>query len=160
MPIEVKIPEVGESVQEAVLAEWFKQDGDRVAKDEALLVIETDKVTLEVTAEVGGVLRIQVQAGETVAIGAVVAVIEPSDQAAAQETSGKKPAEAAVEKPSAKKAASEEKKPAPEGPSKPAEEQKKPKAEEPGAAADVAEAPDSKGPPTCLPCQEGGSIAQ
>ena len=54
MSVEVKIPHVGESVQEAILAEWFKQDGDAVAKDEALFVIETDKVTLEVTAEVDG----------------------------------------------------------------------------------------------------------
>jgi len=81
MPVEVKIPHVGESVQEAILAEWFKQDGDSVAKDEALFVIETDKITLEVMAEVAGILRIQVPAGETVAIGAVVAVIEPSGQA-------------------------------------------------------------------------------
>jgi 2-oxoglutarate dehydrogenase E2 component (dihydrolipoamide succinyltransferase) len=81
MSVEVKIPHVGESVQEAVLAEWFKRDGDRVAKDEALLVIETDKVTLEVTAEVDGVLSIQVAAGETVAIGAVVAAIAPGEPA-------------------------------------------------------------------------------
>jgi 2-oxoglutarate dehydrogenase E2 component (dihydrolipoamide succinyltransferase) len=80
MPVEVKIPHVGESVQEAVLAEWFKQDGDSVAKDEALLVIETDKVTLEVAAEVAGILRIQTPAGETVTIGAVVAVIEPGER--------------------------------------------------------------------------------
>ncbi len=78
MAVEVKIPTVGESVQEAILAEWFKQDGDQVARDEPLLVIETDKVTLEVTAEVGGTLRIKVPAGETVAIGAVVATIDPS----------------------------------------------------------------------------------
>jgi 2-oxoglutarate dehydrogenase E2 component (dihydrolipoamide succinyltransferase) len=45
MSIEIKIPSVGESVQEAVLAEWFKQDGDTVRKDEPLFVIETDKVT-------------------------------------------------------------------------------------------------------------------
>mgnify|MGYP000323145279 CR=1 FL=1 len=51
MSIEIKIPSVGESVQEAVLAEWFKQDGDTVSKDEPLFVIETDKVTLEVVAE-------------------------------------------------------------------------------------------------------------
>lgn len=92
MVVEVKIPTVGESVQEAILAEWFKQDGDPVAQDEPLFVIETDKVTLEVTAEVGGTLRIKVPAGETVAIGAVVATIDPSmaaavapEQAAAQE---------------------------------------------------------------------------
>jgi pyruvate/2-oxoglutarate dehydrogenase complex dihydrolipoamide acyltransferase (E2) component len=74
--IEVKIPSVGESVQEAVLAEWFKQNGDMVEKDEALFVIETDKVTLEVTAEAAGILTILVQAGETVAVGTVVAKIE------------------------------------------------------------------------------------
>ncbi|MEJ2661571.1 MAG: 2-oxo acid dehydrogenase subunit E2 [Desulfobacteraceae bacterium] len=84
MSVEVKIPHVGESVQEAVLAEWFKQDGDQVAKDEALLVIETDKVTLEVTAEVAGVLAIQVPAGETVAVGAVVAAIDPGEAAEAE----------------------------------------------------------------------------
>lgn len=93
MPVEVKIPHVGESVQEAILAEWFKQDGDMVAKDEALFVIETDKVTLEVTAEVGGILRIQVPAGETVAIGAVVALIETSDQTAADKPPASAPAE-------------------------------------------------------------------
>jgi 2-oxoglutarate dehydrogenase E2 component (dihydrolipoamide succinyltransferase) len=76
MPIDIKIPSVGESVQEAVLAEWFKKDGDTVQKDEALLVIETDKVTMEVVAEVDGVLKIMIQEGETVAIGAVVGQIE------------------------------------------------------------------------------------
>ncbi len=76
MPIDIKIPSVGESVQEAVLAEWFKKDGDTVQKDEALLVIETDKVTLEVVAEAGGVLKILIEDGETVAIGAIVGRIE------------------------------------------------------------------------------------
>ena len=82
MSIEIKIPSVGESVQEAVLAEWFKQDGDTVRKDEPLFVIETDKVTLEVVAEVDGVLKILVAAGETVAIGTVVGALEPVDAAA------------------------------------------------------------------------------
>jgi 2-oxoglutarate dehydrogenase E2 component (dihydrolipoamide succinyltransferase) len=77
MSIEIKIPSVGESVQEAVLAEWFKKDGDTVRKDEPLFVIETDKVTLEVVAEADGVLTILVQAGETVAIGTVVGSLEP-----------------------------------------------------------------------------------
>ncbi|RTZ95189.1 MAG: dihydrolipoamide succinyltransferase [Deltaproteobacteria bacterium] len=77
MTIEIKIPSVGESIQEAVLAEWFKQDGDSVQKDEPLFVIETDKVTLEVAAEVDGVLKILAAEGETVAIGAVVGTLEP-----------------------------------------------------------------------------------
>ena len=76
MIVEVKVPGVGESVTEATLAEWFKKDGDPVQKDEPLFVIETDKVTLEVVAEADGVLSIKVQAGETVAIGAVVGTID------------------------------------------------------------------------------------
>ena len=76
MSIDIEIPSVGESVQEAVLAEWFKKDGETIQKDEVLLVIETDKVTLEVVAEAGGVLKILIQEGETVAIGAVVGQIE------------------------------------------------------------------------------------
>ncbi len=76
MQIEIKIPSVGESVKEAVLAQWYKQSGDRVHKDEAILVIETDKVTLEVVAESDGVLTITVPEGETVAIGTVVGFID------------------------------------------------------------------------------------
>jgi len=76
MTIEIKVPSVGESVTEATLAEWFKKDGETVKKDEPLFVIETDKVTLEVVAEADGVLSIKIQAGETVAIGAVVGAID------------------------------------------------------------------------------------
>jgi len=78
MEIEIKIPSVGESVKEAILAQWYKKDGDRVRKDEAILVIETDKVTLEIVAEADGILKIKVFEGETVAVGAVVGAIEIS----------------------------------------------------------------------------------
>lgn len=86
MAIEVKVPHVGESVQEAILAEWFKQDGDQVVKDEPLFVIETDKVTLEVVAEVAGVLHITVAEGETAAIGTVVGTIDPEAEGIRPET--------------------------------------------------------------------------
>jgi 2-oxoglutarate dehydrogenase E2 component (dihydrolipoamide succinyltransferase) len=76
MAHDVKVPSVGESVTEALLVQWLKNDGDTVQTDEPLFVIETDKVTLEVTADTGGTLKIKVKEGETVAIGAVVAVIE------------------------------------------------------------------------------------
>jgi 2-oxoglutarate dehydrogenase E2 component (dihydrolipoamide succinyltransferase) len=76
MLIEIKVPSVGESVTEAVLAQWFKQDGDVVRKGEPLYVIETDKITLEVEAEADGVLNIKAAEGETVAIGAVVGTID------------------------------------------------------------------------------------
>ncbi len=84
MTTEIKIPSVGESVQEALLAEWFKKDGDVVKKDEPLFVIETDKVTLEVVAEADGVLTIQVDAGTTVAIGTVAGIINPAAKPTAE----------------------------------------------------------------------------
>jgi 2-oxoglutarate dehydrogenase E2 component (dihydrolipoamide succinyltransferase) len=76
MPIDITVPSVGESVKEAVLAQWFKEDGEGVQKDEPVFLIETDKVTLEVVAEADGVLHIKVPEGDTVAIGAVVGSIE------------------------------------------------------------------------------------
>jgi 2-oxoglutarate dehydrogenase E2 component (dihydrolipoamide succinyltransferase) len=82
MVVEIKVPSVGESVTEALLAQWFKKDGDQVKKGEALFVIETDKVTLEVEAEADGVLKISVKEGETVSVGAVVGIIEAATAAA------------------------------------------------------------------------------
>jgi len=81
MEIEIKIPSVGESVQEAVLVEWYKKDGDEVQKDEPLFVIETDKVTLEIVAEASGILKILIREGETVSIGAVVGSIDAKEVA-------------------------------------------------------------------------------
>ena len=80
---EIKVPSVGESVTEALLAQWFKADGDLVKAEEPLFVIETDKITLEVVAEAEGILSIKVPEGETVAIGAVVGTL---DTAAAAKT--------------------------------------------------------------------------
>ncbi|UFS71504.1 2-oxoglutarate dehydrogenase complex dihydrolipoyllysine-residue succinyltransferase [Geomonas sp. RF6] len=85
--MELKVPPVGESVTEALIARWLKSDGSSVAKDEAVCEIETDKVTLEITSEIAGTLSIVVQEGETVKIGTVIARIE---EGAAKEA---KPAE-------------------------------------------------------------------
>ncbi len=82
MVVEIKVPSVGESVTEALLAQWFKKDGDQVKKGEALFVIETDKVSLEVEAEADGVLKISVKEGETVSVGTVVGTIEAAAAAA------------------------------------------------------------------------------
>lgn len=84
MLIEIKVPSVGESVTEALLAQWFKSEADLVKKDEPLFVLETDKVTLEVVAEGDGVLSIKVPEGETVAIGTVVGTLD-TDAAAQPE---------------------------------------------------------------------------
>ena len=111
MLVEIKVPSVGESVTEAILAEWFKKDGEPVRKGEALYVLETDKVTLEVEAEADGVLKIGVAEGETVAIGAVVGTIdtaaetvaapdrEPDSQDAAPAAAPQEPKAAAVKMP-------------------------------------------------------------
>jgi len=100
MLIEIKIPSVGESVTEALLAQWFKNDGDLVKNDEPLFVIETDKVTLEVVAEADGVLAITVAEGEMVAIGAVVGTLDSDGVArAAAPAAGGEPDEPAPAEP-------------------------------------------------------------
>jgi 2-oxoglutarate dehydrogenase E2 component (dihydrolipoamide succinyltransferase) len=76
MTIEIKVPALGESVSEATIARWFKQQGDTVKVDEPLVELETDKVTIEVPAPAGGVLQtISAQSGETVKVGAVLGAI-------------------------------------------------------------------------------------
>ncbi|TWJ33402.1 2-oxoglutarate dehydrogenase complex dihydrolipoyllysine-residue succinyltransferase [Geobacter argillaceus] len=70
--MDIKIPEVGESVHEALVAKWLKEDGAAVQRDEPLCELETDKITLELPAEADGVLTIAVPAGETVKIGTVI----------------------------------------------------------------------------------------
>ena len=75
--VAIKIPKVGESVQEAYLAEWYKQDGEIVNAGEPLLAFETDKISAEVAAGATGVLKHEVNVGETVPIDSVVGTIEP-----------------------------------------------------------------------------------
>jgi len=79
---EVRIPNLGESVTEATIAHWEKNDGDVVGPDDMVLELESDKATMELPAGRAGVLRILKQAGETVAEGDVVARIEENAQAA------------------------------------------------------------------------------
>ena len=76
--MELKVPEVGESIFEAEIGKWHKKDGETVSKDDLLCELETDKISLEINAEVDGVLHIQAQEGETVKIGAVIGAIEES----------------------------------------------------------------------------------
>jgi 2-oxoglutarate dehydrogenase E2 component (dihydrolipoamide succinyltransferase) len=83
MAIDVKIPELGESVSEATIVRWLKADGATVQADEVLLEIETEKAAMEVAAEVGGRLSILQQAGASVQAGAVVGRIAEDKGAAA-----------------------------------------------------------------------------
>src|SRR6266568_3865477 len=76
MSIEVRVPTLGESIVDAVIARWLKHEGDTVTQGEALVELETDKVNVEVTADQSGVLqKIARQEGETVAVGDVLGVI-------------------------------------------------------------------------------------
>jgi 2-oxoglutarate dehydrogenase E2 component (dihydrolipoamide succinyltransferase) len=103
MVLEVKIPEVGESITEGFLAEWCKADGDWVEAEEVLLVLETDKITLNVNAEAAGELKILEPEGATVQVGQVVATID-TEAAPRAAPAGEKPVAEAPE-------------PAPEAPS-------------------------------------------
>jgi 2-oxoglutarate dehydrogenase E2 component (dihydrolipoamide succinyltransferase) len=77
MPIELKIPEVGESITEVQIAEWLKAEGDTVQKDEPVVVIDSEKTTVELPAPESGTLgKILRKAGETVAVGEVIGQLE------------------------------------------------------------------------------------
>ena len=74
---DIRVPTLGESVTEATVGKWFKQQGDAVAVDEPLVELETDKVTLEVPAPAAGVLsEVAVKNGDTVAVGALLGQIK------------------------------------------------------------------------------------
>jgi 2-oxoglutarate dehydrogenase E2 component (dihydrolipoamide succinyltransferase) len=84
MASEVKVPTLGESVSEATVGQWLKKPGEAVALDEPIASLETDKVAVEVPSPVAGVMGQQlVQEGDTVAVGAVIAVIEAAGAAVA-----------------------------------------------------------------------------
>ncbi|MBV6415617.1 MAG: Dihydrolipoyllysine-residue succinyltransferase component of 2-oxoglutarate dehydrogenase complex [Steroidobacteraceae bacterium] len=84
MTIEIKVPQLPESVADATLVAWHKKAGDAVRRDDNLADLETDKVVLEVPAPTNGVLKeIRIQGGTTVTSGQVLAIIEEGAAAAA-----------------------------------------------------------------------------
>ena len=84
MATSVKMPHMGESVAEGTIAKWLKAEGEAVAKDEPLVEVTSDKVDYEIPAPAAGrVARILVREGQTVAVGAELAVIEETERAAA-----------------------------------------------------------------------------
>ena len=77
MAVEIKVPVLGESVVEATVAKWMKSAGEAVGADEAIVELETDKVTLEVPSPVNGVLAdIVAKEGDTVGVDALLALVE------------------------------------------------------------------------------------
>ena len=88
MTIEVKVPQLPESVADATLVAWHKSPGDRVSRDENLADLETDKVVLEVPAPADGILKeIRISDGTTVTAGEILAVLEEGEAAAAKSES-------------------------------------------------------------------------
>ncbi|HKY59492.1 MAG TPA: 2-oxoglutarate dehydrogenase complex dihydrolipoyllysine-residue succinyltransferase [Gemmatimonadota bacterium] len=112
MPLEIKVPSLGQSVPEATVGKWLKKEGDEVAADEALVELETDKINMEVTAFRAGTLaEIRKQEGATVAVGEVLGLIAQEGEkveAAKEEAPGKeeKPGKKA-DKPRAEEAPAE-----------------------------------------------------
>ena len=84
MSIEVKVPAVGESIESGVVSVWHKKSGEYVEAGEALLTLETDKVSTEIAAEKAGIIETKVDEGQEVKIGEVVAVIDDKATAPAK----------------------------------------------------------------------------
>src|SRR5262245_50060046 len=88
MPVEVRVPQLGESVVEATVGSWLKREGDQVAAGEPLVQLETEKVNVEVAAERAGVReRIAHREGDTVAPGDVLATLADGQGPAARAAS-------------------------------------------------------------------------
>ncbi|MGZ6385457.1 MAG: 2-oxoglutarate dehydrogenase complex dihydrolipoyllysine-residue succinyltransferase [Ktedonobacteraceae bacterium] len=79
--VEIRVPALGESIVDAVIATWLKNEGDEVKQGEALVELETDKVNVEVSAEQGGILqKILKQAGDVVGVGDVLCMVGENDR--------------------------------------------------------------------------------
>lgn len=72
----MKVPSPGESIKEVEIATWLVKDGDYVEKDQAIAEVDSDKATLELPAEMSGVITLKAEEGDTVAVGAVVCLID------------------------------------------------------------------------------------
>ena len=81
MPVDVVLPELGESVTDAILVEWLKSDGEAVTVDEPLAVIETDKADVELPAPSAGVLHTLKADGDTIEVGETIATIDEDGKA-------------------------------------------------------------------------------
>jgi 2-oxoglutarate dehydrogenase E2 component (dihydrolipoamide succinyltransferase) len=97
MAIELKVPEVGESITEVEIGDWFKKEGDSVAKDENVVSIESEKATVELPAPNAGTLsKILKRKGEMAKVGEVIGLVESNGEARVE---AKKPTEAPAAKP-------------------------------------------------------------
>ena len=81
--MEIKVPELAESITEGTVASWLKQPGDQVEKGEAIVELETDKVNIEVPSDEAGILsEVMAAEGDTVRVGETIAIITAGGEAA------------------------------------------------------------------------------
>jgi 2-oxoglutarate dehydrogenase E2 component (dihydrolipoamide succinyltransferase) len=89
MPVELRVPAIGESITEVQIAAWLRSPGETVRQDEPIVLVETEKASLELPAPVSGILRETLKKpGETATIGEVIAYLEESPAAVAGEPGG------------------------------------------------------------------------
>ena len=81
MILEMKVPSPGESITEVEIAQWLVSDGDYVEKDQAIAEVDSDKATLELPAEVSGIITLKAEEGDAVEVGAVVCLIDTEGKA-------------------------------------------------------------------------------
>ncbi len=75
--MDIIMPAIGETVNEGKLAKWFKKTGDQINEGDILCEVESDKTTMEIPSTINGILKeIIVQENETVAVGAILGIIE------------------------------------------------------------------------------------
>src|SRR5690348_18400856 len=96
MPIELKVPEIGESITEVEIGAWVKREGEAVRKDEPVVTLESEKATVELPAPDSGTLsRLLKQKGDVAKVGEVIGYLEKDGQPAAPAKAAEpKPAEA------------------------------------------------------------------
>ncbi len=101
MPLEIKVPTVGESITEVTIARWNRKTGDYVEMDELLCELESDKATFELNAEAAGVLTTKGVEGDTIKIGEIIALIDTTatKPASAKEEEPKQPAKKEITEP-------------------------------------------------------------
>ena len=76
MSVEIKVPSVGESINEVTLTKWIKKDGEWVDRDEVIAELESEKATFEINAEKAGILHTLAKEDDTLKIGDVVCTID------------------------------------------------------------------------------------
>ncbi|MDX1624747.1 MAG: 2-oxoglutarate dehydrogenase complex dihydrolipoyllysine-residue succinyltransferase [Gemmatimonadota bacterium] len=160
--MDVKVPELAESVTEGDVGTWLVEDGARVEKDDLIVELETDKATVEIAAEESGTIEILVSEGETVSVGDVIARIgeveeAPEEEEAVEEEAVEEEEEAVEEEEEApeeeeepleeEEEAVEEEEEAPEEEEEPLEEEEEAPEEEEEPIEEEEEAPEEEEPP-------------